>query len=140
MNQNSNTHVGHISPVRVYLLVGAALLIFTAMTVKVSTIQLGPWNAVAALAIASAKALLVALFFMHLLYDRKMYAVVVSSAVIMLGFLLALTMADILKRGDIYPYQSQPIKPQAEIYSPAKPDTSGVAKDTAAADTGAVKK
>jgi cytochrome c oxidase subunit 4 len=109
-------------------------LILTGLTVKVSTIPLGPWNAVAALIFAAAKALLVALFFMHLLYDKKIYMVVVGTALLMLGIMLALTMADVLRRGDIYRYQEKPIHPQAEIYDHVKPDTAGAETDSASID------
>ena len=135
MNQVSKEHVNHITSVKVYLLVGVSLLILTAVTVKVSTIQLGPWNAIVALVIAATKALLVALFFMHLLHDKKIYAVVVSGGLILLGILLALTMADVLRRGDIYQEQAKPINPEAKIYERLKPDTTGVNADTVKGDT-----
>jgi cytochrome c oxidase subunit IV len=123
MNDETKNHRGHITPIKVYLLVGVTLLLLTALTVKVSTIHLGAWNAIVALTIASAKAMLVALFFMHLLYDRRMYAVVVSTSIIMLGILVAFTMADVLRRGDIYENQGQPIHPEASFYSKLIPDT-----------------
>jgi cytochrome c oxidase subunit IV len=128
MNDDAKNHNGHITPIKVYLLVGISLLILTGLTVKVSTIHLGAWNAIIALAIASAKALLVALFFMHLLYDRRMYAVIVSTSIIMLGILVAFTMADVLRRGDLYENQGQPIHPEASFYSKLKPDTTGASK------------
>jgi cytochrome c oxidase subunit IV len=121
-------HVDHITPLRVYLTVGIALIILTGLTVKVSLIHLGAWNAVAALAIAAAKALLVALFFMHLLYDKKIYAVIVGVTLLILAILISLTMADILRRGDIYQYQAHPIKPEAQIYNHNSTDT--VTSDT----------
>ncbi len=86
-----------------------------------------------ALAIATIKALLVALFFMHLLYDKKIYAIVVSLALVMLSLLIALTMGDILRRGDIYDYQAKPIRPEAEIYlrnTDRFPAHGGAAADT----------
>ena len=70
---NHATHKGaHIVPLRVYLGIGAALMVMTAVTVGVSFIHLGGWNVVVALTIASIKATLVALVFMHLLYDKKL--------------------------------------------------------------------
>jgi cytochrome c oxidase subunit IV len=117
MTMKSDTgHTGHITPLMVYLAVGGALFILTAITVAVAQVHLGAWNAIVALGIASFKALLVALFFMHLLYDRKIYLVIVSISLVMLGLLISLTMADILRRGDIYENQAGPIKPEARIY------------------------
>jgi cytochrome c oxidase subunit IV len=132
--------VDHITPLRVYLTVGIALIFLTGLTVKVSLIHLGAWNAIAALTIAAAKALLVALFFMHLLYDKKIYAVIVGVTLVILAILISLTMADILKRGDIYQYQALPIKPQAEIYKQntkdsTQQDTTELTKEDIRADT-----
>ena len=135
MNNNAKTHDGHITPMKVYLLVGAMLLILTALTVKVSTIHLGPWNAIVALAIASLKALLVALFFMHLLHDRKIYAVVVSSALVFLGILIGLTMADVLRRGDINEYEAAPIKSEAPYFLKQKADTTAIKSESTPSDT-----
>jgi cytochrome c oxidase subunit 4 len=123
MNQEVKSRQGHITSVKVYLLVGITLLILTGLTVKVSTIHLGAWNAIAALVIASTKALLVALFFMHLLHDKRIYAVIMSAALIFLGIFLGLTMADVLRRGDINQNEAQPIKPEAGFYSHPKSDT-----------------
>ena len=109
-------HTGHVTPLGVYLMVGLALMTLTAVTVMVSKMHLGAWNAIVALAIASIKGLLVAFFFMHLYYDKKIYALVVSVSLVMLSILIALTMSDVLRRGDIYEIQGYPIKPQAKIY------------------------
>src|SRR4030067_3053289 len=111
-------HSDHITPLRIYLSVGLALFILTALTVTISKIHLGPWNAIVALGIASFKGLLVALFFMHLLYDKKIYMIIVSVALVMLAILIALTMADILRRGDINGYEAVPIRREAKIYDP----------------------
>lgn len=125
MKEQSHDAVGHITPLKVYLAIGAALLILTIITVEVSKIHLGAWNAIAALAIATVKGLLVALFFMHLLYDKKIYAIIVVLALVMLSLLIALTMADILRRGDINEYEKLPIHPQAKMYSRGAGDTTG---------------
>jgi len=58
--------------VRVYLLIGATLLILTAVTVWASYLDLNPaWTIVVALVIATVKASLVAGFFMHLLSEKQ---------------------------------------------------------------------
>jgi cytochrome c oxidase subunit 4 len=118
MANRAHVSADHITPLRVYLAVGLTLFVLTAITVMISKIHLGPWNAIVALGIASLKALLVALFFMHLLYDKKIYMIIVSVALVMLAVLIALTMADILRRGDIFDYQTGPIAPNAKIYDP----------------------
>jgi cytochrome c oxidase subunit 4 len=116
----------HVTPLKVYLTVGIALLILTAITVRVSFIHLGGWNVVAALLIASTKGALVALFFMHLYYDKKMYAIVFSMGLLFLSIFLALTMFDTLRRGDIYEIKTEHLRKEATIYDnmPA-PDSAG---------------
>jgi len=65
--------------IRGYLIVGAALLIGTALTVWASYLDLGHnWNIVLALVIATVKASLVALFFMHLISEKQLIYVVLA--------------------------------------------------------------
>ena len=75
--------------VRGYLIVGAALLIGTLLTVWASYIDLGhSWNIVLALIIATAKASLVALFFMHLISERTLiYLILGFTAVFFVGLM-----------------------------------------------------
>lgn len=65
---------GHISPTRTYFIVGFALLILTAITVGASYIDLGSMfiNIIVAMFIASVKAMLVLLYFMHMKYESKL--------------------------------------------------------------------
>ncbi len=57
---------------RTYFIVYAALVALTVVTVLVSYVNLGLMNVVVALAIASVKASLVALFFMHLKSEDRL--------------------------------------------------------------------
>jgi cytochrome c oxidase subunit 4 len=113
----------HITPLKTYLSVGAALLILTAITVTVAQIDLGGWNAIVAVAIASIKAVLVAFIFMHLLYDKKIFLVIFSVSIVFLTIFIALTMFDIISRGDIDPINDQPISAKAAMYDNLKPDS-----------------
>src|SRR5678815_5899831 len=92
----------HIVPVRTYILVFLALMVFTAITVFVAYFDLasvwGPLNAIVALSIAVIKATLVVLFFMHVKYSSKLTQVLVLAGVFWLIILLAFTMADYLTR------------------------------------------
>lgn len=56
----------------VYLAVFAGLLALTVVTVLASYVDMGLWNVVVALLIASGKASLVALFFMHLKGENRL--------------------------------------------------------------------
>ena len=59
--------------IRTYIGVFAALGVLTFITVGVAWIDIpAPWNLIVGLAIAFLKAGLVALFFMHLISERKM--------------------------------------------------------------------
>jgi len=89
----------HIVPIKTYTIVLIALLVLTATTCAVSFIDLGKMNAVVAVAIAFAKATMVALIFMHLRYSRRLMLVVVVAGLFWLGILIALTMSDYLTRG-----------------------------------------
>ena len=78
-----------------YFSVWGALLVGTFITYKVAYIDLGRFNAAVALIIATTKALLVALFFMHLKgASEKLLKLVVISTIFFLFILLALSMAD----------------------------------------------
>lgn len=83
------------SPLPTYFGVWIALLAGTAITYFVAKIDLGRFNAAVALIIATTKALLVALFFMHLKgAHEKLLKLVVISTIFFLLLLLVLSMAD----------------------------------------------
>jgi cytochrome c oxidase subunit 4 len=83
------------SPLPTYFAVWAALLVGTFLTYEVAKIDLGVFNAAVALIIATTKALLVALFFMHLKRaHEKLLKLVVISTIFFLFILLVLSMAD----------------------------------------------
>ncbi len=90
---------GHIALKQTYLAVFAALAALTVLTVAVSFVELpGPLHVSVALLIATAKALLVALFFMHVLYSRRLIWLVACAALLWLGILFALTFSDYISR------------------------------------------
>jgi cytochrome c oxidase subunit 4 len=75
-------------------------MILTVLTATVSTINLGQFSGPVALAIASIKALLVAMFFMHLRYERqKIVWIVAIAGVFWLSILFVLSMSDYVTRG-----------------------------------------
>ena len=87
----------HITPVKTYLAVAAALITMTGLTVAISFIDLGPFNITVALLIASVKALLVAFFFMHLFWDNKLYLILFASGLLFLTIFLTLSFLAISK-------------------------------------------
>src|SRR5438105_6725327 len=85
----------HVASTKLYYAIWIALLALTGITAGVAFIDLGPFNTVVALTIATLKAVLVVLFFMHLRYtSEKMTRVVVISALFWLLILLDLSLAD----------------------------------------------
>lgn len=87
------------SPLKTYFLVWIALLTGTGLTVYAATLDLAPYNAAVALTIATIKATLVALFFMHAYHaSERLTKLVVISTLFFLVLLLGLTMTDYISR------------------------------------------
>ena len=79
--------------VRRYLIVFAALLVLTLLTVAVSRLPVPPAIAVTVgLAIAATKASLVALFFMHLIHERGMVVLTLVLTAVFCAALFGLTL------------------------------------------------
>jgi len=88
----------HIVGPGVYLVILFALLLGTALTVWASYVDLGFWNPVIALAIATTKAVLVVLYFMHVKYSTKLTKLTIFSGIFMFLTLITLTLADYVSR------------------------------------------
>jgi cytochrome c oxidase subunit 4 len=82
----------------IYGAVFAALLVLTSVTVAVSYVDLGLGNVAAALVIASVKASLVALFFMHLRHESRLVWTFALVPLFFLALILGGTMFDYLSR------------------------------------------
>lgn len=91
-----------------YLLTLIALLTLTAITVGVSYIDFGSGNIVVAVMVATAKAILVGLIFMHLLHDKKINAVIFVSAFLFLSLLFLFTLLDVGSRETVT-YSKPPV-------------------------------
>ena len=63
--------IGHVSPVKSLAAVLGTLIILTVVTVAVAQLNLGRMNVVVAIGIACVKASIVAMWFMHLRYDKR---------------------------------------------------------------------
>jgi len=86
--------------VRGYFAVFIALLALTALTTGVAFIDLGGvGNIAVALSIAVIKAVLVALYFMHLRYSSPLTVIFAGAGIFWLGILVALTLSDYITRG-----------------------------------------
>jgi cytochrome c oxidase subunit 4 len=97
MSDEHAPHV-HVTPMWIYIAVFLALAVGTLLTWWVSTIDLGMMNTPIALLIATIKAVLVILFFMHVIHSTRLTWVVVIASFLWLGVLFVLTFADYLTR------------------------------------------
>jgi cytochrome c oxidase subunit 4 len=70
-HSHGHEETGHVVPTSTFLKVLIALLFLTVITVAAAQVDLGKWNIVGALVIASVKASLVVLIFMHGKYENK---------------------------------------------------------------------
>jgi cytochrome c oxidase subunit IV len=85
----------HVVALKTNVAVWLVLLVLTGVTTSIAFVDLGSLNTVVALVIATCKALLVVLIFMHVKYaSDKLVKVVVLSAVFFLLLLLGLSLAD----------------------------------------------
>ncbi len=92
-SHDENSHV-HIVPPKVLLAVWGALMVLTVVTVAVTWLDLGKMNLVVALSIAALKATLVALYFMHLRWDRPFNGVVFLIAILTTFLFITLVLLD----------------------------------------------
>jgi cytochrome c oxidase subunit 4 len=91
----------HTQPIvgpKVYVVILFALLAGTALTVWASYIDLGLWNPIIALAIATTKATLVLLFFMHLWHSTKLTKLAVAGCIFLFLTLVSMTLTDYISR------------------------------------------
>ena len=93
-------HAEHIVSPGVYAGIITALLILTAATVAAAFVNLGRFNIVVALAIATVKATLVVLIFMHAKYVPKRTKLVIMAGIFWLALLLFMTLSDYVSRVD----------------------------------------
>jgi cytochrome c oxidase subunit IV len=96
--QDESAHE-HVSTIGQSVAIWIILLIGTGLTAAVAFVDLGPANTIVALSIATFKAILVVLFFMHVKYTHeKLTGLVIASALLFLFILLSLSMADYATR------------------------------------------
>ncbi len=92
-------HSEHVASAKVYWLIWLTLIICTVLTAVVATIDLGKFNTVVALGIATFKATLVALIFMNVKNtSEKMTKAILVSAIAWLMLLLFLSLSDYSSR------------------------------------------
>ena len=94
--ENSQNH--HIVPYKTHVIVLASLLVLTALSVAVTSIELGPLTVTVALLLATAKALIVLIYFMHLKFDNIIYSIMVGFVMFSIISIIVITFLDYLFR------------------------------------------
>ena len=89
----------HVTPIRIYLMVFAILMVGTALTVWAAFLDLGMFNDVVAMAIAVTKATFVVLYFMHVRHSTRLTKITVVAGFLWLAILVGLLLSDYFTRG-----------------------------------------
>ncbi|MFW6067122.1 MAG: cytochrome C oxidase subunit IV family protein [Myxococcota bacterium] len=121
MDPDGKVHA-HITPAKFYWAIFGALIFFTVLTVAVSYVHLGPLNLVVAIAIATAKASLVVLYFMHMKYETKFNVLVFLASLLFMGVFLAYTMNDTDYRADVDAVNGGKIDPRTGRFAYGTPE------------------
>ncbi len=102
-HDGSHAHSHFVPPAKAYWGVFGGLLFLTVVTVAVSRVDLGPFNMLVAMGVATVKALLVGLIFMQLRWDEKLNGTVFGFGLIFVALFFIFTLADIFSRGYVDP-------------------------------------
>ncbi len=111
----------HVLGLKFYIAIFLALIAFTLLTVGASNIHLGKFNLVVAVVIASMKASLVVLFFMHLRWDNKFNSMILVVSLMFIGVFFAYTLNDTEHRGEIDADQGVKVLPSTGSAAPGGP-------------------
>ena len=131
-NHTGTAHAEHHPSAKLYIGVLVALVVLTVITVLAAGVNFGSpsINVVIALTIATIKASLVALFFMHLLYDKPMNTLIFLSGVLFLGVFLGFCLIDVNAIPEIVPANA---KVPLAVAAPGTPGAPGAAPAAPAA-------
>ena len=91
-------HKTHISTYKSHIVVLLCLVLLTILTVTITSVHLGPYNTTAAMVIASIKASIVLLYFMHLKFDEKIFRFMVTLVIAIYLVVIIITFFDYLYR------------------------------------------
>lgn len=120
-HSNSHSHghdeVGHVIPESTFFKVLIALLVLTVITVLAAQVDLGRWNIVGALLIASVKASLVIVIFMHGKYENKIIWTYILIPFILLAIMIGGIFTDDPFRSHPLPFGAQ----GQQVAAPAAP-------------------
>lgn len=116
-HSHGNDEVGHVIPESTFFKVLIALLVLTVITVLAAQVDLGRWNIVGALLIASVKASLVIVIFMHGKYENKIIWTYILIPFILLAIMIGGIFTDDPFRSHPLPFGAQ----GQQVAAPAAP-------------------
>jgi cytochrome c oxidase subunit IV len=91
-----------VVPVKTYILVYLALLFLLVLTLAVAYIDMAGLNTFLAIIVASIKAFLVILYFMHVRYSTVLTRVFILSGFLWIAILVGFTLTDYFTRGGLF--------------------------------------
>ena len=100
MMQHNEAHTTehHHPAMKTYYLVFAALIVLLLLSVGVAEVDLGRWNFAAAVGIATVKAIMILLIFMHVRYSPRLIWLFSVAGFFWLAILFSLTFSDYATR------------------------------------------
>lgn len=110
----------HAHPVWLYWGIFFTLVILTGLTVFLAGYDFGKLSVVVTLLIAGTKSMFVLGFFMHLAYDSKFFAVVISSSLIFLSLLILFCVLDVDSRAEVDPQTANFLPRDEKVFKYAK--------------------
>lgn len=110
MSSNETAHAHHVTPLWILMGVWASLMVLTGITVWVAHFDFGAFNTVVAMAVATIKASLVALFFMGLFWDERVNLFSFLTTLVFVGLFFVFVFADTMTRGAVDPIERNFVK------------------------------
>ena len=118
-DSHAHDHEGHgahhVTPAIVYHAIFGALLCLTVVTVWIAQFDFGAANTIIAMLVATVKATLVALFFMHLLHDDRLNMVTFGFGLLFVALFFLFQLLDITSRTYV-----DPIRDNNSVYKAEK--------------------
>ena len=108
-------HGHHVTPLWLYHAIFGGLLCLTVITVWIAQFDFGSANTIIAMLVATVKASLVALFFMHLLHDERLNMLTFGFGLLFVALFFLFPLVDISTRTYI-----DPIKDNSSVRAAAK--------------------
>ncbi|MEW4528461.1 cytochrome C oxidase subunit IV family protein [Maioricimonas sp. JC845] len=106
MDSHDSHEIAHVMPLKVLFSIFGLLIFFTILTVAIAQLHLGRWEIIISMLIATTKASLVAIYFMHLRYDNPFNAMVFVFSLVFVALFLGFTLVDVEQyQPDLIPVQ-----------------------------------